>query len=391
MLSLTYENAWEQSEDGLTPAEAAAAWTDMLYAFWSQEECEPVSECDDCLDQLRVNPSNGALGWDRGGIGFYEVPDGAWVDNAPVFPSANPQPGATDEDKRCQGARNASLVVAQFYYETWDTLPRLLDGAIFSFVSGMAELMKLAFGNNPGINWLTDYAVQIQSDQTFFTDPYDEEQLETLRNILYCNSSVDEAGVVSFDWDAVQDALAALLLSVYSGMKLIIFALMGEDGLNAAGNVINNDPAECGSCGDTWCYTFDFSVDDGGFGVWASQGQYEADCCWKPLAPINGRVAPQKVLPLLPAGTEVEVLLSSFPIGGTLNAIGWWYGVGAYTIDDYVTPASNPATRTLVRDATNFRIDVAVDSASPNTGLAPSVLSITFRGEGENPFGSDNC
>lgn len=266
LLPLIYEYSWKQEPGGIPVEEARARWEVMLNEFWEQEDCMS------CLCEVRYNPATGRLSFrPTGSIDWYEVPDGPWVEPAPVvtYPAPQPRTEGTEDNRRCIASRNAALVVQKFYNDT----AAIAQAAGFNIVLGLAQTIistwVTTLGAGVGINTALEIAFDILEEDIVEGLQFGDEQVASLQCILYCASAIDEAGVVTFDYGTVISEMTADWFTGFSLAKILTTAFLGEEGLNVAGSIHNEDAADCSECGSCvpWCYYVNFGAEMGEWDV----------------------------------------------------------------------------------------------------------------------------
>ena len=138
-------------------------------------------------------------------------------------------------------------------------------------------------------------------------------------------------------------------------------------------------------CPQEWCYTFDFTTSDGGwarvpgttFGVWTTGVGWQGNKSGSVYAIYIGRSFTTSVI------TSVEMLVD---VPGGLNADSDWnINVGGNVQSGVLAVGTNTCTWSGSVSAGNIKIN-------PNdTAQNLTVIRVTVRGIGVNPFGTDNC
>lgn len=238
---------------------------------------------------------------------------------------------------------------------------------------------------------------------------------ETLRCILYCH--MDNQGKVSEgDLENIQtdvgDQIGGLGASIINDM-LSLAGIGGINGMSAVGTS-TGDCSGCG-CATTWCKYWDFSGDSGGWDALALGGGVFGTLVsgeWQGTDAIEAVSSPD-------LAHHGVVLQRIFPTRTVTHIVVTWNLTKGF-IDNVsgsaVRLTNGPIfTGTLLRNVifsaltngTNLTVDwsgsvtmehvefwlfSSRDSAAPYTygGLA-NVTSILMEGEGENPFGVDDC
>lgn len=201
-----------------------------------------------------------------------------------------------------------------------------------------------------------------------------------------------------YDQSAVDD-LYADIATEFTGIVVVILqsyvALYGPVGLTNAGRVGSGDGDECGACDEFWCYTWDFTVSNGG---WTSatgySSNYVAGQGWT-WGDVNNkdRVFIKNNWPTSGTYTSVEIEISA-PMNGNVN---YYYfcnnaniGCGRQTFDNFSEPLIYG--RTGLNFTTNIiSLGFEQSSNSPGVPFPGYIKRVTLRGTGVNPFGTDNC
>lgn len=275
LLFLTQEWRYEQIDDlALTPAECAAAGM-LIYEAYLEANC---MDCNDCF--------TGNFGLDdnadyrvEDGVPQFSLDDGTTWSNlppgssSPGVPPLVATPGDDTDEKRCLAATRATITISEFYKQTagkaavdlWDSM-----AAVARFLSSAVEAMfHLVYADYYAVVKALGLFECDEPCATYLGDTptLDSEAQDILRCLLYDNASVSAGGIVTFDFNAVQDNLISVL-GVNPGTVLtLLLAYLGGDGLNRAGNVaVTDTPADCSGCGlIPFCYEWDFEADDGDF------------------------------------------------------------------------------------------------------------------------------
>lgn len=444
LLPLIYPSEWEQI-NGITAEEAASAAFDMLVQFWN-DNCEgagmfdirlnPEDSCevqktvnggqtwetafrlDDCVGEtvkarIRRNPSDGSFGYmEDEDIGFFRFPDGAWVDGVPLtFPEPKERTTGTDDQKRCDAAYAAARVLQALYQQTWGVFIEWAVKGAFNIAREFADLAADLLGGLGGTDVMIGIAEALHAEQTSFVEGgFPDSLIEEVQNILYCRASVDAEGRVTFDFDGVVSDFGAMGTDPYGGLNFLLQLFIGEDGLNAAGNI----DAGAGDCAQAecqgWCYTWDFTTGDGGWSAEAGLGQYVSGQYWTTVDTAEGTTEVRRML-----------IFKTFPSRLHITRIEatWEYQLGQVAAGSHAflqnvglrrySPnvsynAWLVAEPNLAVDADGGGWDVDFEADDIFINLTPHfantnnwqgvgrLLSVTLYGDAPiNPFGEDNC
>lgn len=278
------------------------------------------------------------------------------------------------------------------------------------FVTGMGQATLLGVANTsllmllfviPGAGWLFGVAVAVASAvltagvgviAAAFTEPV----WEQLLCILYCNIRPDGT-VTQADLDAIQADVVDQCGSTVAAGTALIWRTWGFVGLTNAG-IKNADPlADCDSCECGWCYTWDFTVDDGGWTVDSSAGTWVSGQGWQSV--VLGGTSPALLMGinLLFANSLRSFLIEYTQVGGVDCQDRLYYASGGYHALTSARGVSNgtDVSSYVLNDTTT--IDIPNIWYNWNENATPSAQTITIHrititGDfGDNPFGTDNC
>jgi len=191
----------------------------------------------------------------------------------------------------------------------------------------------------------------------------------------------------------------------------LLMTMTGAGGMNAAASQRSEtgDCDECPSC--EWCYTFDFTADDGDFLpnvytsplFWQFQPAWSSGQGWSAgqvrQGTGNNRWQGININRTLPASAHVtELELEYSIILGQCSTGTCFYAqlvdnVGTVKNENLTTSGTKTLNWTGSRTMTG--IAIGVQSAFCTNACTPSgavvVTRLTMRGTGDNPFGVDNC
>lgn len=412
---LFLSEAWRYEQidaEDMTPEETAAVWY-SIYEQYLTGECEGVG----CCTELRRNPNTGRLEASTdGGLTWLDVDEGPWVDapNVPYATTPPPLAQGSDEADRCLAAWNAADVIAEFYRQTAGEAGALSYNTLLSMNMFLNELnnalLELVY---PQQGRLLNASGFLDFDWGEYAEAptLDSTALDALRCLLFCNATVTD-GIVSFDFGAVFDNLIAELGANPGTAVTLLVGYMGEAGLNHAGGVLANDTAECDcpACDGTWCYEFDFTATNGGFNPVAyalpavgSNGVYSAGIGWEDTTVATGS-ARRRGVGIEREFTATVITRVEMEYSYTGGAGSGWSGsyatmglnLGETTVIDrgYPTgPLSSPAAvdGEWPADSILFSLMSSVCSSCGSSGGTATITRLTLYGNGENPFGEDNC
>lgn len=267
-------NKWRWEEAGtITPERATELMAYMLKRFYEEGCCEsmdvrqsPTNPCilqktqdgvtwEDwadlslCAPELRKNPATGQIEVSHDGSTWEPIPTGPWEETGGItYVETRPRPEATDEEKRCNAAANAALVLQQLYRDTFDRFVATVANTALD----IAQMLTTGLSNLIGINVPSFLAIEngqylMNNSESFTEGGFPDTDLETVRCILYEHSTVDADGVVTFDGSAVSAAFGAEHTASgdpFGGLNLLLFVL-GTGALNVAGAVQATTAADC--------------------------------------------------------------------------------------------------------------------------------------------------
>lgn len=245
--TLTAEYNWYKS-GSLDPAEAAEAFRAIV-----QDGPYNLRVCGNPDGGRIIRVSSSGRVEEYGDAGEWTDPTGDYA-----IPPVPERTGGTPEDQICLAAKNATNVLQQLYENITD-----------SFTAGLSEaeaLTALALGGAALIG--IEFAPITLSIVTFFgwlfgvlyetlafvgADLWESNFTSALICILRdCATNTD--GVVTFDWDCFQAALAAQVnlfdltfaqLRLFGQLQYLLAVVGGVDALNAAGATTAITDADC--------------------------------------------------------------------------------------------------------------------------------------------------
>lgn len=285
---LCFSSAWTDEDGGIAPEAAAERFTQIFNdMFGGAGECDSMACCP-----MRINPFNGRLQQSNdGGLTWLDVEDGPWVDSLypPYSAMPQPRPEVTDADKLCAAAATAAYVLRNLYTQTGNTLLDVVAATDWEYAGALGSMLT-GFFMMIGAAALQPYAAIgtllgiVGVRQQYVDYPLDDDDEERLKCILLGNATLQPSDAVTFDFQAVWDAID--LDSPKNGLVRFLLTMIGPDALNYSGAVDAGLSADCSECG-TWCRVIDFEINDGGF-VNESYSWYENGVGWRSgVAPWN--------------------------------------------------------------------------------------------------------
>jgi len=315
----------------------------------------------------------------------------------------------------CLASKNAANVLQLLYENVTDSFNSGLDEAeaetaltltLVSLVGAEFAPITFALVTFFGVAFGVLYGLL----EFIGADLWDDTFTDTLTCILQgCASAVD--GVVSFDYDCFNDALAAQTnvfdltfeqLRLFGQIQYLLLVTGGVDMLNLSGATTAITDDNCDFCEPRWCYDVDLTLDpwlltvhtqagwSAAFGHWVAGVGFVSDV----ISHSSGAVA-----------TLLEVELNPPPNANytiTFAYVYWESGANPQPAylgfdGDYTFSGILPDGDNLLEDDTDVTNPTLFDlQLNPAFGSAPggglAILSrITMQGRGENPFGETNC
>lgn len=390
-------------------ATGAEDWTEIgAVTGPTGEPGEPgeAAECEDCPPIIRRDPRTGHYQWSTDDITFYEFPDGPWVDASPGVATIAPPPRleATLYDRKCAAAVNAAYMIREVHRglaaHLGEEYTTMVDEAtaIGAYLFSIGTVLGIASWQ-PEVG-LTAMAVLIAIAVQFNTNALTDEDEERLKCLLL-DAASDSADTITFDFNAFWGAIDLDDPKQTNVREML--TILGPDALNFMGaqSIASGD---CDECSEGWCYTFDFTEDDGDFAVSGGEGAYDGTGWHSAQVNAGGGDLYQTVN--ISRGftettiTDVEVVFSL--VEGAHVAADSNTSFGVWTISAFsgalvnMTANNYPSspwvwagsvTRSFLRVL--ILAGHRLDNVAPG-GLA-TITSITLRGTGDNPFGADNC
>jgi len=359
-------------------------------------------------DDYRFNPVTGDFE-------FYSVVDDSWVPANPVDPRfATVFPPLTGTDAHCDSAHSIRWWLENRYVPLALTLLNGLSsvaGIAAAIVGFITEFIHIPYGYFIAIaielaQGLVDAgAGNIATAMT--SGVYDD-----LECLLFCRmggaGQLDGAGF---------SGLIADIADTFSGdAETILSAIVGLAGLSGLNGLASQgfDRGNCASCGSCagWCYSFDFTADDGGFTLGGAysptnqqQGQWVSGTGWQHTTTASGNARRRGVYITrrIDATVITKVSMRYTYSAGAANT--WENGYGTWSINlegDSVAgavyptlPGASPKEWTGSIDSTLLGLSLmcCVHGPGLNTGSGGTcvITGVTFEGTGNNPFGTDNC
>jgi len=392
LTELTKTYNWQQ-RGAVTVDEAVEAMTAMIDAYYSG--------CDYCTTPggyrvIRINQS--------GQLEQLNT-DGEWEPATDEYyiPPPAAREGGSPEDQMCLAAKNAENALHELYSNISESFDEELTEAaalvsLATFAVGLIgfEFAPITFGIAAII--FGAWSLLYSAVSYLTADLWDENFTDQITCfLLTCASNTD--GVITFDWECFNNQLYTLAddfglteiqIRLYLQVAYMLQFIGGGAGLDLAGGTTAISDDDCDMCDQTWCYTFDFEASNGGFVSNPRDGSgwgatYVSSTGWQ-------------------AGAAFAISLA-LPTGGIIHQIvvecdNGTVGFGHYFESSFPNADGSDTIN-------NFNSDCGVGAPGGLTWTLSSgeyftlqrytgtgtvtVTRITFSGEGENPFGTDNC
>lgn len=330
-----------------------------------------------------------------------QTPDNGttWVDvpaadprTAPGF--ALPTPGAGSMP--C----DASARIVGAWEDTLTLLYSTINAA--AFASGVLAILLTLAG---GVGILLDLifgvlevliSIGVADIQAAFTP----EQWHTIQCIIDCHIEPD-GSVTADDAAAILSDIAASQPTIVYNVLVELINLFGNVLMNNAG-VERSETGDCSDCDCAWCYTFDFTADDGGFSAPFGLGEYTPGVGWTNTYGFftngyNG-VLIQRVVDMTLTALEIEFtyIQGTPPIENLVVIANSGFAspnliVVPYTDPPPTSPLSWTDTATALSGIAIDVLDGETPGANVDPGGSAAITRLTLHGTGTNPFGTDNC
>lgn len=342
----------------------------------------------------RTNPETGVV--------ETSMDDGAtWVPDPNSDPRQNPAyrlPPPAAPDVRCAAA--AGMV---------EDIRRVLEAGALGLGAGGLATVLITLLLIPGIGWMFAAMLLFAGSITLAiaagtVAEFTEDVYEQLLCIFYDNIGED-GSVTAEQLEAIHDQVVTDIGEVLvSDFVQLVFNMHGPTGLTNAGSAYADPDADCFCPG--WCYLDDFSTDggytgyvDGCFGTMTihTSGQWEDNgsrfCA---AVPATARTCAISAVDL-PAGNYKRIIVRGYVEYG-VNDLG---ANGASLVINGVTVASGmptPGDFQMQWDGdftgaidVGININCAFDNGTTPVAGRGIVYEVEYSGDGENPFGDDNC
>jgi hypothetical protein len=398
---------YEQVNDTDLTAEETAELCFGIYTAWLSSTCSAGALCEFPADPrfgLEIN-----VRLIRRGAGGYteELVDGEWI--APTgeyeVPAVPARTEPTSDERKCLAAANAAHVLDVTYEEATDAwTAEHTELALWGAVLDSLIALVGAFAGPTAVAYAT-YAksvtdIFVEGFDAIAADVWTPAFTDELTCIFYQNAT-DTAGVITFDFEAINDALlemqgAAIFAfdenrALLASQVAYLLSVVAAGGLDHAGTTTAITSYDCTPC-DDWCYRWDFPASSGG---WINHGgtpvtTYVAGQGW--LGGIQNDGCANHVYNRLERtwGASVTNLASivsgTYPAGASANVR--FYNGATLLSSQAMTFSSGVMTWSGTPVAhTRFVIDVQKCNQPGNYYNR----YIQMGGIGTSPMGSSNC
>lgn len=327
---------------------------------------------------------------------------GDWQDPSgdATIPPVPEREGGTPDDQKCLAAKNAAHVLELLYENITDSFNEGLDEAetATALTLGLVSLIGAEFA--PITFALVTFfgivfSVLYGTLEFVGADLWDE----NFTQALYCmllGCATNDAGVVTFDWDCFQAALAAQTtivpleftqLRLFAQIEYLLLVIGGVDALNAAGATTAITDDDCSACDATWCKHFD---DTSGFDTWDSNS-WPPSCVgsatWDGTL-WNSADCPPRVSYIWLSKDCDSCTITDAALHTSLGLTGsiWINGDGSLFSGTKIYEGGYlPGTYSGV-----VRLDIVL--ATVDVGMPDFTMDWSqFSGTGDSPFGENNC
>lgn len=337
----------------------------------------------------------------RQGPGGVEVSDDGGETWTPVDVAPPAARDAQSENNRCLAAANAVNVFVSLHYEVCNNvaLPGITVVSLAAAVVGFIILILGGFVAATFFIGLVSALLTYAGALTIAA--FTEEVKEEFKCILYCNSAEDTPGVVTFDFGAVVSEVQnrSGIADIWNVLEIYLNILNayqgGGEGLNRAGatTAITSAECDCPDCPELWCRSWGFGVDTAGWTV------------------VYGRHNAGGITSNTSGTDNVGFYYASWNTPAYVRTVTFhfnqaWEGhsprIIVYSpfettpLTDAIRLGNGGTEVTITLNRSIYRIGFNLDrSTEPGASAgywgAIRLTALTIRGEGDNPFGEDNC
>lgn len=325
----------------------------------------------------RIRRLNGVLQFFDGGT-WIPLPEGDGDD--PMDGVLEPQwtTPPTGQTGNCLAAENITALLQSQVLE-WSAA--LTAGAIALGIATIITGVLSAFFIPPATPAILSFGTVLIGigasglESAFTTEVYDR-----FKCIVNCHAESDGSITVD-DYDAI---IADIEAETGTAWELIPtwMSFLGAVGVTRAAASAGITSGDCDDCLCGWCHTFDFTVDDQDFIANTSpqlRAVYVAGVGWKHSSERNDRITAYIYPGVTFNFTFATVVITS--CDGVSNIGHGWFSPAFTACVDGVSTSNVPES-----GVPGWGFDVVTNDA-----VDPAVTSVTIYGNGENPFGTDNC
>lgn len=415
---LGYWWTWER-DDEKRGKDAARVWRDIYDDVNRQlNQCgvfDMSCGCDDKPTRQRIN-DDGLLevSYDDGVTWQVDTTDDPRFSN-PILP---PPDGAPDACARANSIVTAIRELQQNEYEALlagtnlaQTIYNLLAAFIGIVIVVPVAIIPaiIALLISAAVNFILD---MIPED---FDNAFTEETWQDLLCILYCEMSTD-GSFSQTQWMTVKNRVVSEI-GGYAGITWLhdVINLMGAVGLTNAARLGYGGTRDCSECDctNTWCYEFDFVLNDGGWETFASSGvhfgTWDSGTGWAYTDATNVQSG------VTTAHRQVAIGVDFDPTILTRVLVTYDYTGGSYdntSLIAFAVQLDGGAVISIARsgmsngdgqtaewtddgtEKSQIRIVLrsSRDTSAPYTYSGNAIIkSVRVEGRGTNPFGESNC
>lgn len=382
------EANWQQFEGGITREQAAAVWADIIDGMYAGAEAGVVVDVrqntlNPCLLEKTMDgttwvtfadtslcsspplaqygPTGRLQFWN--GFGYFDVPDGPWVDQPPqdYFTGLQPSgPQLTQTNNQCVAAANAGNVLYQLFLDIGNNLiGQIPDNPLTTGVAAFGGDTALGLLFGAAVVPFVDFAIALffAGYQALF-EVTDFSGADRRKLICLINAHMSgSAGAWVLDWSAIRAGLATSGIS--SDVQNLLrqeLDLIGYDGLQIAAKTTAIATYSCSAYVDTHLF-YQLKAT-----VYTQSVNYSASV----PDPLDGQQAlvRMRALPTWATGATGAAIDDNSPLpaayvsgnagSGQVHAMDathtdiWWYNNAVYG----TSAAALAAIRAIMADAT---------------------------------------
>lgn len=403
---------WNWEQEGITVDQALAVVAEVLNGFYAG--CgESGCNIPGGGHVVRLNPDTGEI---------EELINGDWVEPQGDYalPPTPAREEPTPEERRCLAAANAENALHLLYEslaDSWGEALSLQD-AINAMMAVLIGIVGTAFGL-PVAALIAVFVILMsvvyETIEFVTADLWDEDFSNVLRCYLY-ECALDNAGVVHFDYQCVINKIGAGVTfdwTTENQVRLLLqvsylLNVLGSQTIDAAGAATAIVSADCDTCSNDWCFTFDMTLVDAdgvGYSTNGCTAAWLSGLGWYAekgggCAPLNGQSVLSAVNISFPSTFIRKVVVVGTSFGRTTGSV---FAVCFPAINRGGTPAvtvsndgnGEPVGVELVVNGALTGITAEFQNGAPSPSTQADgtavVRQVTFYGSGECPFGEPNC